>query len=368
MSSRSAYEGIIAALHEWARGYDPKLRLNAVLAKARAMYGKRLTGQDYAELVNCHSLGELLNTLKTQTNYAQALEAATTDIGVAQIEELLRMHVLRQAETLCRYEISVGENLYRYFIVRNDIKQILSMIRLLIIGKPEKYLLDLPPFFNKHTELDLYELAAARSFKELVGALDGSPYKKIVEPFAADYDKRGMYIIIEARLNKYLRQLLLKIINRGNSEKGRQQIHDIINYMQDMETIVNIYRLIRLADADSDMIKDYIDTEFTNFSSKEIKLLVNAQKARDMFSLISETCYSKDFARVDFSYLEDAVQKLMYRRFSREIRYYTNATAVVFCYIFLAENEVRNIIHIVEGIRYGNPPEKISAMLVGAED
>ena len=34
MSSRSAYEGIIAALHEWARGYDPKLRLNAVLAKA----------------------------------------------------------------------------------------------------------------------------------------------------------------------------------------------------------------------------------------------------------------------------------------------------------------------------------------------
>lgn len=341
---------------------------NAVLAKARAMYGKRLTSRDYAELVNCRSLGELLNYLKTMTDYAGSFEAATKDIGAAQIEELLRMHVLRRSEILCRYEISIGENLYRYFIVKNDIKQILAMIRLLIIGTPEKYLRNLPPFFNKHTELDLYELAAARSFDGLIGALDGSPYKKIVEPFAADYDKRGVYIKIEAQLNRYLRQLLLKVINRGNSAKGRQQIHDIINYMQDMETIVNIYRLIRLADADSDIIKDYIDTEFTNFSSREIKMLTNATKARDMFSLISETCYRKDFANVDFSYLEDAVQELMYRRFSHEIRYYTNATAVMFCYIFLAENEVRNIIHIVEGIRYGNPPEKISAMLVGAED
>lgn len=34
MSSPSEYEGIIAAVHAWARGYDPRLRLNAILAKA----------------------------------------------------------------------------------------------------------------------------------------------------------------------------------------------------------------------------------------------------------------------------------------------------------------------------------------------
>lgn len=34
MSTPSAYEGVIQALHEWARGYDPDLRLNAILGKA----------------------------------------------------------------------------------------------------------------------------------------------------------------------------------------------------------------------------------------------------------------------------------------------------------------------------------------------
>ena len=40
---------------------------NAVLAKAHAMYGKRLTKENYTDMLNCRSLGELTNYLKTRT-------------------------------------------------------------------------------------------------------------------------------------------------------------------------------------------------------------------------------------------------------------------------------------------------------------
>ena len=38
------------------------------------------------------------------------------------------------------------------------------------------------------------------------------------------------------------------------------------------------------------------------------------------------------------------------------------------CYFFLAQNEVKNIIHIVEGLRNGMSQEAIGATLVGILD
>lgn len=345
-----------------------KYSANAVLAKSRAMYGKRLKKQNYNDLISCRSLGELVNYLKTRTDYGSTFEAATTAIGSAQIEELLRMHLLEKSEAICRYEISVGQNFYEYFIIKNDITQILTFIRLLIIGKPENYLTSLPPFFNKHTELDLYELARARSYRELLEALNGSPYRKIIEPYAEIFSKTGTYIKIEADLNAFLRTFLFDVVSKGASKNEQKQIHQIVNYKFDMDTIVNIYRLIRLQDADSGVIKNYINTDFTNFSQKELNMLIDAPLARDMLRLIPNTYYRKDFAKVDFEYLEGATQKMMYKKFVKGIRYYTSPTAVMFSYIFLAENEVSNIIHIVEGIKYDIPPEKISAILIGTEN
>ena len=43
---------------------------NAVLAKARAMYGKRLTAQNYTDLLACRSVNEAAAYLKAHTAYA----------------------------------------------------------------------------------------------------------------------------------------------------------------------------------------------------------------------------------------------------------------------------------------------------------
>lgn len=43
---------------------------NAVLAKARAMYGKRLTAQNYTDLLACRTVNEAAAYLKAHTAYA----------------------------------------------------------------------------------------------------------------------------------------------------------------------------------------------------------------------------------------------------------------------------------------------------------
>lgn len=340
---------------------------NAVYAKAHVLYGKRLKKQNYDDMLNCRSLPELVNYLKTRTVYGSVFANVPSDISTAQIQELLKLHLLEDFEKISRYEISAGESIYEYFIVKNDIKQILSFIRLLINGKPEKYLADLPPFFNKHSTLDLYSIAKSKSFSDLLKALSGSPYRKLLVPFSDIYNQKGVYLRIEAALNGYLKKYLFNVVNKDSSKKEQKDIHEIVNYKFDMDAIVSIYRLIRLADADEELIKSCVATDFTNFSQNEINMLIDAPRARDMMRLMPETYYRKDFAKVEFTYLEGTVQKVLYSKISKCMRYFTNPTAVMLCFVLLAENEIQNIIHITEGIRYNIPSKKTAAILVGAE-
>ena len=63
---------------------------NAVLAKARALYGRRLRAEDYRRLTDCHTMTELANELKALPLYANTLaEVNPTYARRAQLENLL---------------------------------------------------------------------------------------------------------------------------------------------------------------------------------------------------------------------------------------------------------------------------------------
>lgn len=340
---------------------------NAVLAKAHAMYGKRLTKENYNDLLNCRSLGEIVSYLKTRTYYRTDFEALPTSIDSQQIEELLKMSLLKKCEKLCEYQLSIGESFYRYYIVQNDIKQILTMIRLLIIGKPEKYLFSLPAFFNNRTEIDLYELAKVRSFRELLNVLRNTEYKAILERYCENYNEDGMFILIENNLDKYLFSFLIHSVKHSKNYKRKKEIYEIINYRFDMYTLTKTYRLLNMGITDEIFLKSFVLKDYTNFSEKDLRLISQAKSASDIIRTIPNTYYKKDFLKIDYKYIENAAQEMLVRKMNKGFRYYTNPTAVMLSYLFLAENEVKNIIHIVEAIKYKIPTEKVSSVLIGTE-
>ena len=74
---------------------------NAVLAKARALYGRRLRAEDYRRLTDCHTMTELANELKALPLYANTLaEVNPTYARRAQLENLLRQ-ASTNASTAC---------------------------------------------------------------------------------------------------------------------------------------------------------------------------------------------------------------------------------------------------------------------------
>ena len=338
------------------------------MAKCRALYGKRLTLQDYNNLMNCKGINDIVSYLKARTVYSSVFESANSDMSSFQVEELLKIHLLESFEKVSKYEISTGVEFYKYFIIKNDIQQILRFLHFLIIGKPGDYLKVLPPFFNKRSELDLYKLAQARNFGEMIKALSGTEYAKALAPYKDTFTQPECYLKMECSLDRIMWDFERDIVKKY-SGKAKEKIVEIIGYENDMENLVRIYRLKRLADSETEDIKNYINLNYTHFTKKNIDDMLSKNTAREMLSEASESYYKKNFSdREKFVSLEDLTQRILYDKLHREVRYSTVPVAVMICYFFLAQNEVKNIIHIVEGLRNGMSQEAIGATLVGICD
>ena len=104
----------------------------AVLAKARAKFGKRLTEKDYNSLLNSNSVAEVMSYLKSYTHYAEALrDINERDVHRGRLEVLLRQHLFYEFDSLCRYDSQMSTGFSAYVISRTAIEQIMRFLTLL---------------------------------------------------------------------------------------------------------------------------------------------------------------------------------------------------------------------------------------------
>ncbi len=337
---------------------------NAIMAKSRALYGKGLKTEDYDAMLNCKRVGDVAVYLKSQTNYHRSFEKANSGIGTPQIEELLRIHILKCYEKIGRYEISTRAQFYKSLLMKNEVEQILRFLHFLVMGKPNEYLEILPPFFNERIEIDLYALAKAESFEDMLNALKGTQYFKVLQPFSLTYKDPQIYLQMELALDEKLWEKEKSIVESFNG-KAKQGLTDVLAFQNDMETLTRIYRLKNMSNKPNGEIKRYLNLNFTHFSQKQIDLLLNCENAVDMLQIMSATHYKSYLKKYTFDSLESFTQKILYEKFSKEIRYSTDPITVMVSCFWLVENEAKNITHIVEGIKYGMSPQTIRSLLIG---
>ena len=345
---------------------------NAILAKARAMYGRRLTARNYPELLNCRDLPDLISYLKTRTSYSEALQAANpATTHRAQLETLLRLNLFEQYASLCRYEMNIGHDFYRYFIIRSEVQAITTRLQELHAPDGDVSIYTMPDFIKKHSCLNLNAMSMATSFKMLVLALEGTPYAKILQPFADDPDfalENSGLLELEAALDSFVNSQVEQIASTKLSGKSKEEMLYLLRRQSDLRAIADIYRLKSVLRADRAFIKKRVSLSVSNMTPRQLDNLMDAQDAQDVIHRLVNTPYASEFYGASFDYIEEGVRKIDYRWHLKKLRFSTNPSVVLFCYIFLAENELTNIVHIIEGVRYGLAPDDIATLLVGVGD
>ena len=338
---------------------------NVILAKARAMYGRRLTRQNYRELLECKSVSEAASYLKNRTAYGSALARVNeSDVHRRQIEVRLRQKLFEDNSALCRYEITIGEHFAQYLVARSEIEQIMHSLVLLGGQVPEEYLFSMPAYLTAHTHLDLAGLSHIRTYDDLLQAVAHTPYRKLLEGFRPAPGVSLNYMGVENALYTYLYKEVFRVIDNRTHGENSEQLREIFESYLDLQNYLRIVRLKFIHKESIDVVRSSL-LPFGKLHQRHLDALLDAETEEQVAAIARKTPVGKRFLKNQgsYAYVEQLMNRTKYKTCRRDIRFSTHPSVVLISYIFLMEIEVGDIITIIEGIRYQLAPDEIKSML-----
>ena len=343
------------------------LSSNVVLAKARAMYGRRLTDEDYAAMLKFRTVGEVASFLKKSSRYS--MELASVDESTVHrgyLELLLRQKLFDDYASLCRYELTIGEQFSKYIIKKGEIEELLSCLRLLHAGRLRESLLSFPSFFTKYIHFDLYALAKVSDYDEFLEALSGTEYRGILEKFHPKKGKLLDFTAIENALYTNLYQEFFSIIRHHAPRATRKELLDLLGSYIDLENVTRIVRLKHFYNSSPEAIRSVLLPFSYHISDKLQNRMLNADTSDDVKKILREDSnYRRSMTRYEERNIDEIAIRVRFDQCLRALRFSIHPPVVMLTYLFLSEIELQNIINIIEGIRYKLPSKEIMELLVG---
>lgn len=336
----------------------PSRSCNAVLAKSRAMYGKCLKDQDYRQLVDCRSVSEVAGYLKTRTCYSRALTGLNeTETHRGQLEPLLRQEVYLDVFALSRYTTDNALAVSDFVTSKLDIEQIVRCLMMLNIGKPEEYALSMPLSLDKFTEISFKDLAAVRSFDDLLGVVQRTKYYQVLLPFRPKEGEALRIAEIDIALNNKNYSIAMEEISKMKNKAEQKELRDLFNSVFDFENLERILRLKKYHDLDSETVRSML-IPFGKLSGKVMDDLCTADDIRDVYELARSTYLGGPLSKLQYYDNTQISYALINAYCKHHLRLSPNPTIVMISYIYLKQIEVRNIINLIEATRYGLSPDE----------
>lgn len=339
---------------------------NAVLSKARAMYGKRLTEKDYLDLLSCKSVSEVALYLKTKTHYASLMtEVNENAIHRGQLETIIKKKAFFDLSALCRYEITIGDYFHKYILEKTEIEQIMRYATLMGANRADEYLFEIPEYLDRHTRVDFNALRKSKSFDDIINALDGTKYKSIIEPFSPKENQIVNYAAMENALYTDLYKNLFDTINSKARGNEKEQLSKLFNFIVDYSNFIKIYRLKTVGNFNYNDIKNYI-IPLGTISKKQMIDICNAETANLCVSYMKKTSVGRLLTKIEYNNLSEIDKKILYMTCSKSMRFSVYPTVTMLSYIFLLDIEISNITIIIEGIRYQLQSNQIADLIISS--
>ncbi len=337
---------------------------NATVAKIMAIYGKRLTQQDYLEMMSKQSVQEAAEYLKKNTHYSELLSSIDTNtIHRGMLENLLRRSVYDTYVRITGFEHISKEEFYNYKILQTEIDEILRCIRFLNAGS-EKLISDVPIYLKGLTSFDLIDLARVTDFKELLVFLKKTPYYDVLKSVKTNEDGKVDVTECETLLRTYYIKRL-----KSSLDFKKNDVKQFVSFLEtdiDLINVINSYRLTAFFGATGDEIEKDMLPFGGRLSPAKQKEIYDADSSEEFIKRFSKTNYGRQMIEngYDINNLEQSANQLRYKYAKLMLKRSQSAPLSVYSFIFLLEIEVKNIISIIEGIRYGVESSKIAPLII----
>lgn len=342
---------------------------NAIVAKIRVVYGKRLREKEYLELVSRKTVVEVADFLKRNTHYESAFSGVdTSSIHRGYLESILNKAYFDEYERLCKFQQLSDKPFFNFLLVRSEMRELLKAILYLNNDNNDVYIRTMNAFLIKKASFDLIELAKAKNFKGVLNVIKHTPYYNILNDIRPNEDGIVPYTKCEIRLRTYYLKWMLEAVNDNFDKKTKEVLTQQIKVQSDIINIINAYRMKTFFGGDSQTLADNSLPFYGRLSQTRRNEIYEAETPKDFINRLSKTVYGRLMENLtedmDSMLFEKELEKLQCGIARRALQFSDNAAVSLFSYMYLAEIEVKNLISIIESIRYGRSISYMQKLIV----
>ena len=337
-----------------------KYSSNATVARIRAVHGKRLKEADYRELASRKSVSEAAEYLKKSTHYSAALSSVNTaTVHRGYLESVIRRYSFDRYINMCDFQQLRKEEFYNYLIVLSEIREILSVILHINADSSEEYITAMPAYLISRTGINLIELAKAGSVKELLSVLRHTRYYSVLKTIQTDDRGHVDYLSCEIKLRTFYYQWLTDTIKKNLPKSAADELLIQVKTQVDLINIINAYRMKKFYGLTSTEIETKLLPFYRKLGKNARAELFENENGEEFLKAFSKTYYGRD---IDFEHpenFENEIRKVQSRMAGKCLAFSKHAATSIYAFAILDEIEVKNIITVIEGIRYGRSADVI---------
>lgn len=337
----------------------------AMAAKAKAMYGAHLKASDYQELLRKNTVQEIAAYLKHADAFRDSLEGINEQtIHRGFLEILVRQEFFIDFLKLIHYGDMQKSKFYRFGIISIEIRQILVTLRSLGERDRSAQLAQLPIFASKQMSFDLESLIKIQTYEELLKVLKSTPYAAILRPYHPIDTDDIDYVACEVALKKYFFDWMNELIDETFSGSDHKQLKDLFNSRMELENLTVVYRLKKYYRSNPAKIREFLNLISVHIPRKQLEEWIDQKDAEGFLMAIKDSFYHIEFETKDILHIENLVDRIQHKLNKKMLRVSSNPDIVLVAYLNLLEIEIRNVIDIIEGVRYHVDKERIARLLI----
>lgn len=345
---------------------DKVTRYAALNTKIRVLEGRLLKKDDYRNLLNKKSVPEITAYLKNETHYNEVLhEVNENSIHRSKLENFVKDAQVKDIDKIVHFFIDDYKEFLVTILVKYEIEDLKVVLRAIKTGDTSSIDKDSLVHIGVHSNLKKDTLLQSKSISDFIRCLKDTIYYNYLKSFIDNNNETSLFRI-EMTLDLAYFDLFNKRLELVD-KNDRKILEHIQGINVDLLNIQWIYRGLKFYNLSPEEVFNYTIAYGYELNRKDIKDLCYTKDIENFIKKIMNTRYSFLFHKENTRdvFMERRILRYQYYNVITDLTKKTDMDiSQTIGYIMLLEDEVRDIVSIIESVRYGMPTKEAEKFLI----